>query len=67
MVGVAAKPQLVASKSKTGICYQTEVLNVDLIAEAGDLMRMQKALLLARMAADVDRFFKHYFDVVTSV
>jgi hypothetical protein len=61
MVGVAAKPQLVSSVSSTKIRYQTEILNVDLIAEAGEMMKMHREELCLHDDFELDPDWEFYF------
>lgn len=60
MVGLA-KPQLVASTSTSRISYQTEVLGVDLIKEAGDMLKLHKDELCMHADFELDPDWEHYF------
>jgi len=61
MVGVAVKPQLVASTSVSKISYQTEVLDVGLITEAKELMEMHRDELCLHDDFVLDPDWEYYF------
>lgn len=62
MVGLVAKPQLVSSNNKsTGVRYQTEVLSVDLIEEAGAMMQLHRKELCLHDDFELDPDWEHYF------